>query len=90
MGSWGKKKPRPPTTPTTPTTQAPDLPTVSDRAYGLSTEFKADDAIRMPSINSSLEAAARLRRELFARSGRESTRLVGREAYVNRFFGDVG
>jgi hypothetical protein len=82
-GSNGKKK-------TGGGTVAPSFDKVNKSAYGLSDEFEADNVVRMPSIDDSLEAAARLRRELFARSGRDSTRLVGTGVYGNRYFGDVG
>lgn len=87
MGGWKPKKKKP-TTSTGGT--APSFDTVNNRAYGLSKEFAADNVVRMPSIDDSLEAAARLRRELSARTGRDSTRLVGQSVYNNRYFGDVG
>jgi hypothetical protein len=83
MGGWGNvgKKKR---------NVAPGYRAVNKSGYGLSDEFEADNVVRMPSVDDSLEAAARLRRELFARSGRTSTNLAGTGAYVNRYFGDVG
>lgn len=69
---------------------APGLSTVGAPAYGLSKEFAADNPIRMPSASdSSLLAAAQLRRNLIAASGRDSTRLVGTQVYGNTFLGSV-
>lgn len=84
MGGWDTKAK------TTKRKAAPGFNAVNKGKYGLSTEFEADNVVRMPSVDDSLEAAARLRRELFARSGRDSTRMAGSSPYVNRYFGDVG
>lgn len=72
-------------------TATPSLAGVSGSAYGLSTEFAADNPVRMPSASdSSLLAAAKIRRDMMARSGRDSTRLVGTQVYGNTFLGSVG
>jgi hypothetical protein len=64
---------------------------VSKAGYGLSSEFAADNPVRMPSASdSSLLAAAKIRRDMMARSGRDSTRLVGTQVYGNTFLGSVG
>ncbi len=61
---------------------------VTKPGYGISKEFEADNAIRMPSPgDTAMIAAARLRRELRMRSGRDSTRLAGTGVYGNTFLG---
>lgn len=70
---------------------APSLSTVTGSAYGLSKEFAADNPARMPSpSDNALLVAARMRREIQARSGRESTNLVGTQVYGNSFLGSYG
>lgn len=69
----------------------PSLDQVSAPTYGISKEFAADNPTRLPSpSDASLLAAARIRRELAARSGRQSTSLVGTSVYSNSFLGSVG
>ncbi len=75
---------------TPPPTSTPDLSVVIGKAYGLSSEYAADNPTRMPSpSNSALLAAARQRRELLARQGRQSTRLVGTQVYTNLALGST-
>ena len=84
MGGWNKPK-KPAKTKPKPSTSYSDQ---QKRTYGLSKEFEADNAIRMPSPgDTALMAAARLRRELRMRSGRDSTRLAGTSVYSNTFLG---
>ncbi len=88
MGVWGRKKST--TTKPKPTKPSgtPSYDKVSDQGYGISKEFEADNAIRMPSPgDTAMIAAARLRRELRMRSGRDSTRLAGTTPYTNTFLG---
>jgi hypothetical protein len=92
MGNWGSSgggSPAPAKTPAA--TIAPSLDAVNRPGYGLSKEFAADNAIPMPTAtDSSLLAAARIRRSIQARSGRDSTNLVGTQLYSNTFLGGVG
>lgn len=92
MGNFGKK-----TTTSTGTstgtggTSTPSLSTVTGSAYGLSKEFAADAVSKMPSpSDNALLIAARMRREIAMRSGRESTNLVGTGVYGNSFLGSYG
>jgi hypothetical protein len=66
---------------------------VKNPVTGSSGEFADDGATRMPVINSktSIEAGRRQRREIAARSGRSSTRMVseaGTRAYVGSLLGN--
>lgn len=80
-----------------PAAAAPSGPTstgsyqsISSGAYGLSKEFAADNPTRLPSpTDSALLAAARMRRELAAKSGRSSTALAGTGVYGSSFLGSV-
>lgn len=70
---------------------APTLATVTAAAYGISKEFAADNPVRMPSpSDNALMVAARMRREIQMRSGRESTNLVGTQVYGNSYLGSYG
>lgn len=71
---------------------AATTPTGPSGPSGLSTEFTADNAVRMPTYNSpaQLEAAKLARQSLMAKSGRASTQLVagpGTSTYQNSFLG---
>jgi len=91
MGKWGKKTTGGTTGGTGTGGTAPDLSTVTGSAYGLSKEFAADNPVRMPSpSDNALLVAARMRREIQARSGRESTNLVGTQVYGNSYLGSYG
>ena len=93
MGNWGSGGGgTPAAAPAAPApTAAPGLTSVNAPGYGLSKEFAADNAVRMPTASdSSLLAAAKIRRDMMARSGRDSTRLVGTQVYGNTFLGSVG
>lgn len=69
---------------------APSQATVTSGVYGLSKEFAADNPVRMPApTDSALLTAARLQRDMMARSGRDSTRLVGTQVYGNVFLGST-
>jgi hypothetical protein len=94
MGGWGSSTPAAPAPVAAAApiaTAAPGLTGVNAPGYGLSKEFTADNAVRMPvASDSSLLAAAKIRRDMMARSGRDSTRLVGTQVYGNTFLGSVG
>jgi len=94
MGTWGSSGGSSAAAPSAPVAQptvAPSLSAVNAPGFGLSKEFAADNAIPMPNASdSSLLAAARIRRDIMARSGRDSTRLVGTQVYSNSFLGSVG
>jgi hypothetical protein len=75
-------------TTTTPTPQTPTEPTYSTRKP----EYEDDNVNRMPLLNSPSQVAAakRVLRQLSARGGRASTRLVsesGVRPYVNSLLG---
>lgn len=68
------------------------LATLADPSKGLSTEFSADNPVRMPVYNSPAQlAAARMKlNEITGRSGRTSTALVnapGASTYSASFLG---
>ena len=92
MGKWRTKTTGGTGTGTTGTgATAPSLATVTGSAYGLSKEFAADNPVRMPSpSDNALLVAARMRREIQVRSGRESTNLVGTQVYGNSYLGSYG
>lgn len=77
MGTWASGTKPKDESKDNPSGVAPSYTDVTAADYGISTEFEADNAVRMPSMSdAALQAAAQQRRDMMARSGRASTNLT--------------